>query len=231
MKKNLVLFDVDSTLIRVGNAAKKAMDAAYKEFLGHKKASINQIRYDGKTDKQIIMEVLALYDMARKKIESMLDEIAEYYLASLEENLKIETNFTIFPGVTVLLENLQNDDEIVLGLLTGNLERGARLKLSPFGFNKYFAFGAFGSDSIHRNKLVPFAVKRAEKLFGKKFSGKEIVIIGDSIHDINCGKPYGAKTIAVATGFTSIKELKQHNPDYVFSDLSDTKSVINAIKS
>jgi phosphoglycolate phosphatase-like HAD superfamily hydrolase len=229
--KKLVLFDVDHTLVEVGTAARKAMDVAFLEFSENDDITIEDISFQGMTDKQIVVEVLKLGGFPEDEILPKVDEIIEIYLSRLESNLKSEDDLTIFPGVNELLEILESDNDVLTGLLTGNVERGARLKLSTFDLNKYFPFGAFGSDSMIRSELVPFALKRAKKFDHSDFTGKDIVIIGDSIHDVNCGKPYHAKSIAVATGSTSYDELLSHEPDYIFEDLTETERIIKAIKT
>jgi phosphoglycolate phosphatase-like HAD superfamily hydrolase len=120
-------------------------------------------------------------------------------------------------------------ENITLGLLTGNIEEGARIKLAPHDLNKYFSFGAFGSDAIERSELPAIAMQRANEPTGKIFCGCDVVIIGDSVHDVECGKGIGAKSIAVATGGTSPEELLLRKPNYFFEDLSESERVIAAI--
>ena len=119
------------------------------------------------------------------------------------------------------LNALRDDSRVTLGLLTGNIERGARLKLSGPAFNEYFSFGAFGSDSPHREELPPIAIARAKELSGHRFRGREVVIIGDSIYDVRCGAPHSATTIAIASGKTSAEALKAENPHHFFASAED----------
>ncbi len=118
---------------------------------------------------------------------------------------------------------------MTLGLLTGNLERGARLKLAPPDYNRYFPFGAFGSDSADRYTLPPVAVERALAHTGRRFSGKSIVIVGDSVHDVACGRDLGVRSVAVATGITSVERLGAEGPDALLADFSDTGRALEAI--
>ena len=118
---------------------------------------------------------------------------------------------------------------MTLGLLTGNLERGARLKLEPPDFNRYFPFGAFGSDSADRYRLPAIAVARAKERTGRAFTGKSVVVVGDSVHDVGCGRSLGVRSVAVATGITSTERLAAEKPDALMADFSDTKRALEAI--
>ena len=133
------------------------------------------------------------------------------------------------PGISALLAELARDPRVTLALLTGNLERGARLKLAPPDYNRYFPFGAFGSDSADRYALPRIAVDRAREHTGRLFEGKSVVIVGDSIHDVACGRALGVRSVAVATGITSPERLAAENPDALRMDFSDTRSAIEAI--
>ena len=125
------------------------------------------------------------------------------------------------------LDDMNNT--VYLGLLTGNIEQGARIKLSPFDINKYFPFGSFGSDAFYRNELPAIAVKRAKELYGIDFKGKNIVIIGDTVFDVECGRQYNAKTIAVVRRPEKLQEVKKSNPDYFCTGFQDTETMIKAI--
>jgi phosphoglycolate phosphatase len=118
---------------------------------------------------------------------------------------------------------------VTLGLLTGNLERGARLKLAPPDYNRYFPFGAFGSDSADRYALPPIAVNRALERTGRRFEGKSIVIVGDSVHDVACGRSLGVRAVAVATGPTRPERLAAEGPDAILESFADTSAAVGAI--
>jgi phosphoglycolate phosphatase-like HAD superfamily hydrolase len=130
-----------------------------------------------------------------------------------------------------LLESLSNNLSVHVGLLTGNVEFTAWKKLEKAGLHQYFSFGAFGNESKVRSDLVGIALERAKEKLGIAFAGREAVIIGDSVHDVKCGKGYGARSIAVATGFHSKEELLRAEPDVLFDDLSDYRAVIQVILS
>ena len=128
-----------------------------------------------------------------------------------------------------ILERLASDSRVTLGLLTGNLEPGARLKLAPPDYNRYFPFGAFGSDSADRYRLPRLAVERALAHTGRRYEGKSVVIVGDSVHDVACGRSIGVRSVAVATGITSVERLAAEEPDAVFADFTDTERAAEAI--
>jgi phosphoglycolate phosphatase-like HAD superfamily hydrolase len=134
------------------------------------------------------------------------------------------------PGVHPLLDRLEAEEGVVLGLLTGNLAAGAALKLKSAGFDPgRFRVGAYGSDAAHRPELPPIAARRAEPYFGRVPSGQEVVIIGDTPADLACGECIAARAVGVATGAYSVSELAACSPHAVFEDLSDTERVIEAI--
>jgi len=135
----------------------------------------------------------------------------------------------LLPGVLELLERLKSRKHLVLALLTGNVSRGAQLKLEHYGVWHFFEFGAFADDHQDRNQLGPFARARANEKHGRQFSAAEIDVIGDTPRDIACGKALGARTIAVATGTWSRADLAKHQPDFLIDDLSDVNSLINAL--
>jgi phosphoglycolate phosphatase-like HAD superfamily hydrolase len=161
-------------------------------------------------------------------VEEAMPHLWELYLAGLARNATPE-RVQVMPGIRELLRELQAHDEIVLALLTGNIEPGARLKLGGAALNDYFPFGAFGSDSADRTRLPPFAMQRATEHLGREFRGADVVIIGDSIYDVRCGVPYQATTIAVASGKTPAETLRGENPTHFFETLQDVDRVMGAI--
>jgi phosphoglycolate phosphatase-like HAD superfamily hydrolase len=133
------------------------------------------------------------------------------------------------PGMPHLLEVLTTQEHVLLGLLTGNVVRGAQLKLEAFGIWQYFRLGAYGSDASDRNALVPVARARARALLGYDVAPAQIVVIGDTPRDIRCAQVHGAQVVAVATGSYSVDELQQHQPDHCFSDLGDIHTVLDVL--
>lgn len=189
------------------------------------------IPMSGKTDPQILTEILRASGWGDAKIEAKMDELLEIYLGILEQEIAASRYYIIHTGIPELLNDLHERSDTYLGLLTGNVERGARMKLNRFQLNHYFPMGAYGSDSPNRMDLPAIAANRAHKHFNISFVPREIVIIGDAVNDVLCAKGYGAKSIAVNTGRTSWEDLERHAPDFLFKNLSDTNTVVQAIFS
>lgn len=227
----LVLWDIDGTLLSAGRVARDAILLSLKTSYGWNSTPDHEDRgkfdFSGKTDPQIVRE-LVMEDVGRERFESGLPQALEIYLAELERQIKPDT-VVPKPGVPELLERLAADPRVTLGLLTGNLERGARIKLTPPGFNRYFPFGAFGSDSADRYQLPSVAVERALAQTGRRFEGKAVVVVGDSIHDVACGRSIGVRAVAVATGITSTARLAAEEPDALFESFADTEKAFAAI--
>ena len=228
MSRRLVLFDIDGTLLTAAGAGRTAVARAMEEVYGPV-GSLADHPFGGKTDPQIAFEVLGPLGWSMAAIEAGLPTMFERYLTYLEEELPRSPRARLMPGVHPLLDRLAERPEVTLGLLTGNLARGAAIKLAHFGLEGRFSFGAFGSDDGDRHRLPAIAVARAEAQSGHRHQGKEIVIIGDTEHDIACGRALGVLALAVATGPFGVKALEAHGPDHVFADLSDTDAVLRAI--
>jgi phosphoglycolate phosphatase-like HAD superfamily hydrolase len=223
----LILFDIDGTLLTDRGASRAAFAEALLATYGYDR---DLARYDfsGRTDPQIAHMVLRDAGFDREAVESRLPQLWEVYLAGLARNATPERVQTM-PGIPQLVSALHERDDVVLALLTGNIEPGARLKLGGAALNDYFPFGAFGSDSADRTELPPFAVRRASERLGHHFRGRDVVIIGDSIYDVRCGVPYDATTIAVASGKTPADLLRAENPTYFFENAADVDAVIEAM--
>jgi phosphoglycolate phosphatase-like HAD superfamily hydrolase len=222
----LVLFDVDGTLLSAGRAARESILAALAEVLGWEGSSDGN-DFSGKTDPQILRE-LVMDSVSRPRFDAALDSILDRYVEELSRRLSPEA-VVVKPGVAALLDRLADEPRVTLGLLTGNIERGARLKLEPAGLNRYFPFGAFGDDSADRYCLPSIALARAREETGRDFDGPSVVIIGDSVHDVACGRSLGARAIAVATGPTPAEKLQAEWPDALFADFSDVEAAREAI--
>jgi phosphoglycolate phosphatase len=223
----LVLFDIDGTLLTDRGASREAFGEALREVYAYD-GDLSRYDFSGRTDPQITHMVLNDAGFSREEIDAKLTGLWEIYLGGLARNATPE-RVRVMPGMRQLVAALHEHDDVVLALLTGNIERGARLKLGGAGLNEYFPFGAFGSDSADRTELPPVAIRRASHHLGKHFQGSDVVIIGDSIYDVRCGVPYDATTIAVASGKTPADVLRAENPRYFFDDASDVSAVLDAI--
>lgn len=224
----LVLFDIDGTLITDRGAAREAFADALGAVFGYE-GDLGRYDFSGRTDPQITFMVLRDAGFPDATIEAELPRLWEVYLDGLARNTARPDQVRVLAGIPELLERLREHDGVTLALLTGNIERGARLKLGGAALNGWFPFGAFGSDSMHREELPPIAVQRALEVCGKRFTGAEVVIIGDSIYDVRCGVPHDATTIAVASGKTSLERLVAENPTHSFEDARDTDRMLRAI--
>ncbi|MNS51196.1 Phosphoglycolate phosphatase [compost metagenome] len=224
----LILFDIDGTLMGAAGAGRRALKVAMERTFGPM-PHLDGWTFAGKTDPQIYRELLAPRGLDEAVLASKMDAVLEEYLTHLETEMAASPACHLKPGIEPLLTALAETEGVTLGLLTGNLERGARMKLDRFGIHHHFKLGAYGSDHAHRPELPPIAVKRAEALTGRKFFGKEIVIIGDTEHDVKCGAALGVKAIAVATGQYTVDELAPHGADHLFADLSETDRVLAAL--
>ena len=222
----LILFDIDGTLLSAGRAARESVLAALTEVYGWS-GTADSHDFSGKTDPQIIRELIR-EAVGDDRCEAELRRALDRYLEELSGRLSPES-VVPKPGIPRLLERLAAEPSVTLALLTGNLERGARLKLEPPGFNAYFPFGAFGSDSADRYELPAIAIERARERTGRTFAGKSVVVIGDSVHDVACGRSLGVRSIAVATGPTRPERLAAERPDALFESFADVERAAEVI--
>ena len=223
----LVLFDIDGTLLTDCGASREAFGDALTAVYGYD-GDLSRYDFSGRTDPQIAHMVLRDAGFAATDIDARITDLWDLYLAGLARNATPD-RVRVMPGIRELVSALHEHDDVALALLTGNIERGARLKLGGALLNDYFTFGAFGSDSADRTELPPIAVRRANEQLGMQFEGSDVVIIGDSIYDVRCGIPYEATTIAVASGKTHPDLLRAENPTFFFEDAADVEAVLSAI--
>lgn len=217
----LVLFDIDGTLIDSGGAGVRALDLAMKDLFAIENA-FEGISMAGRTDSQIIREGLLKHAISA---DGTIDAVIHAYLRYLSREI-LNDRKHVKPGIYETLRVLQTLENLTTGLLTGNLEKGARIKLEPFGLNEYFPSGAFGSDDEDRNNLLPIAVKRFEKLFHREFEINGCIIVGDTPRDVECAHSHGAMCIGVATGPYSYDDLLEAGADHVVHDLTDQTAVL-----
>lgn len=223
--QRLLLFDIDGTLIHSGGAGVQALKSAFKERFGADD-DLNDIEIAGMTDSGIVVSILNKHKIAatNENVSAFLDSYVHFLSLELPRR-----KGNLLPGVLKLLEKLKSRRHVVLALLTGNVSRGARLKLEHYGVWHFFAFGAFADDHRDRNQLGRVARARAKEKHGREFAASEIDVIGDTPRDIACGKALGARTVAVATGRWSREELAKYEPDVLIDDLSDVQTIINTL--
>jgi phosphoglycolate phosphatase len=220
----LILFDIDGTLIDSGGAGVRSLNLAMDELFSLDNA-FQGISMAGKTDTQIIKEGLIKYDLLP---DGSVGAVINAYLKHLKREIQNDRKH-VKPGIYEVLDELKDIRDSGLGLLTGNLEAGARIKLEPFMLNGYFPTGAFGSDDEDRNNLLPIAVKRFEELFHKRIEINSCIIVGDTPRDVECAHIYEAICIGVATGPYSYDDLLEAGADYVIQDLSENQTLLDLL--
>jgi phosphoglycolate phosphatase-like HAD superfamily hydrolase len=225
----VVLFDIDGTLLRAHGAGARSIARALHEVFGTTGPADH--RFDGKTDPQIVRELMTHAGVADEAIDAGMDAVLARYLELLEVELRDTAHVELLPGVPALLDAVEADDVLVAGLLTGNVAAGAAMKLRAAGIDpSRFEIGAFGSDHHHRPALPPVALARARARYGASFDGSRLVIVGDTPNDLTCGRGVGARAIGVETGRYTAPELLPYEPVAVFADLRDTAAVVRALR-
>lgn len=227
----LVLLDIDGTLLWTDGAGRRAIHDALMEIFGSTGPADHW--FDGKTDRQIVRELMRLDGHDDAWIDARMDALLDRYATNLARELSHPDHPPhLYGGVEALLDALEARDDVVLGLLTGNLEVGAMGKLRAVGIDPArFRVGAYGSDHEHRPELPAIAQRRACERLGLDLLGEDIVVVGDTPADIACGRAIGARAIGVATGRYTVDELAAHGAAAVFADLTDTAAVVAAIVS
>lgn len=225
----IVLFDIDGTLLMSGGAGRRSMERALTEVFGSPGSS--EYHYGGKTDRQIVRDLMRREGFTDEAIDAQMNQLLESYVAGLATELDSGSRtMLVLDGVLELLDALDREDRVVVGLLTGNIESGARAKLTAAGIDPArFRVNAFGSDHELRPELPAVAQRRASELLGVDVRGNRLVIIGDTPADIQCGEAIGARAIAVATGGYTVDQLAAYEPYALFESLADTGAVLSSI--
>lgn len=225
----VVLFDIDGTLLASGGVGRRSMEAALLAHFGT--IGPTHYRYDGKTDRQIVRESMRHAGFTDAEIDARMAALLADYLSRLEHTVSVtDHGVRTHLGVPALLDALEARNDVLLGLLTGNISPGASLKLRAAGLAPArFRVGAFGSDHEQRPELPAIALTRAEALLGHKLRGNQLVIVGDTPADIECGRGIGARAVAVATGHYSVTDLEAHSPHSAHEDFTDLEASLAAI--
>jgi phosphoglycolate phosphatase len=225
--KRLVLFDIDGTLLSTGQAARTTFASALRDVYGTS-GDVEGYAFEGRLDPLIVADLMRAAGVTDETIAARRADALALYLERLEAALR-ERPPVLKPGVLALLDALEKVPGLVLALLTGNVERGARLKLSFAGIWHRFAFGVWGDDASCREELGPVALTRARPATGLFFAGSECVVVGDSRHDVACGLSFGARAVAVGTGRTALPALAAAGAHALLADFSDTPRALEAI--
>lgn len=213
----LLLFDIDGTLLKPIHSGRGHIESVLKDLCG-RSISTRGVSFSGRTDPQILEDTLLLAGYDPEEINRLIPLALKRYIAHATY---LPDEVEPSDGVVDLLAYLHASDEVQLALLTGNVRVTAYRKLAAVDLDNLFPFGAFGCDHANRSQLPAIATARALDYCGKKFEGHDVVIIGDSTHDVTCGRGIGALSVAVATGYTSIQELKAVQPGVLLKDLTD----------
>ena len=221
----LFLFDVDGTLVTARGAGRRAMTRAFLSVFGAT-GPIEGYDFRGKTDPEIVRDLMGAVGLGPEEIAARLPAFYARYVEELSAEIGDGTQVSLMPGIDELIRRLAGHPGAVVGLLTGNIEAGARIKLAPTGLWRYFRVGAYGSDDADRSRLPTVAVRRAEALVGRRIPPEQVLVIGDTPLDIRCARAFGAVAVAVATGWHKAEQLAGFEPDYLFSDLSDVPGVL-----
>lgn len=224
----LLLFDVDGTLIKDLVGAKKVLTEAVT-YITDVPVDMTEHSFDGKTDPQNAYELLQLAEIPERESRSLVPTVIQTFLLKMEIKLA-DVKAELLPGIDKLLNILKEDSSVYLGLLTGNSERGAELKLQSTNLMNFFSFGAYGSDNPDRYALPQVAQSKAFDLFNIHFQPHQIAVIGDTVHDVGCANEFGAVSIAVLTGPSSHQIEGRVSPDLLFDDLLDTERFLQVIQ-
>jgi phosphoglycolate phosphatase-like HAD superfamily hydrolase len=213
----LVLFDIDGTLVHTGGAGIKAFARTFAtEFNAHD--GVEKINFAGRTDVNLVREFFGLHQIAATP--ENFRRFFDRYVFWLDQTVA-QNHGGACHGVEGFIDDLLAlPNPPALGLLTGNIRLGAEIKLRRYGLWEVFATGAFADDHEDRNQIAAAALARSRRVLGRPLRGDEVVVVGDTPHDIRCGRFIGAKILAVATGGARLEELKQHQPDWAVEDLT-----------
>jgi phosphoglycolate phosphatase-like HAD superfamily hydrolase len=223
---HVCLFDIDGTLLSSGGAGKAALEAALLEEFGLA-GLLGQVPYSGRTDRAIIRDLLRLH--AIDESATSLERLIEGYLRRLPDCLRRHQG-KVLPGIAALLEDLSGREQVAVGLLTGNLRAGARLKLGHYGLYHHFAFGGFGDQHWERDNVAHEALAAVRAHLDGNVVLDQVWVIGDTPLDVQCARAIGVRVAAVATGWHSREELAAARPDLLLTDLSDPRPLLELLR-
>ena len=214
----LLLFDIDQTLVNTGGAGLRALDRACQKLYGLQNA-MEGVRPHGKTDPAIVREILVKLG-SNSPQNGEITSVLEAYVSFLREEVHTSPTYRVLPGIVPLLNEMAKRPDVVLGLATGNVELGARIKLERAELNAFFAFGGFGSDSEDRTELVRKASEKADRKIGRTIPPSDVFVIGDTPLDVDAGNRAGFKTVGVATGSYTVDQLLAAGASFAVDDLA-----------
>jgi phosphoglycolate phosphatase len=224
----LFLFDIDGTLVTARGAGRLALQEALRQTYSTA-GDIDRYDFRGKTDPRIVFDLMRDAGLADDVIESRMSACFDAYTIELDRQIGDGSRVIVLPGIAEVVRALSTRDDALVGLLTGNIEAGARVKLRSTGLLPLFRVGAYGSDSMDRRRLPAIACERARHVAGRDFPFDRVTIIGDTPLDVECARACGAVAVAVATGFHPHADLAACAPDLLFTDFSDVAAALAAL--
>ncbi len=225
----LVLFDIDGTLLLSGGAGGRALSGAIAQTYTLPTGT-DGVRVDGKTDPQIVREILSHHGQEDRFTDEEVSSLFSIYLALLRQELMAGNDFLVLPGALELVRTLDRQENFLLGLATGNIEEGARLKLERAGLESFFAFGGFGSDAENRTDVIRIAMERGRQINALVIPEK-VFVVGDTPRDIVHAKEAGVCTLAVASGNYSLDALRSYLPDLAVASLQPIEPIVEFLSS
>ncbi len=232
MPPTLLLFDVDGTLVDAAGAGRRGIENAFRRVLGLDDVSkpSSRVRFDGKTDPVIIHDIAREAGLSEDVIRDRMPDLLDAYVEGLRDEMgRPDPRRRVMPGVPALLASAAAHPGARLGLLTGNIERGARVKLEPFGLNAYFPTGGFASDHPDRVEIARLAREKVCASAGVAVAPERVWVVGDTELDVACAHANGFRALAVVSGFVARERLVASHPDALFADLTDTAAVLAAV--
>ncbi len=224
-QKRLVLLDIDGTLLKAGGAGREAKSRAMLDVFGTD-GGVMTHPFGGKTDWRILSEVLEESGITVDEIGRRMPEYQQI-MARYMESLIDQFPVMALPGAMALVHTLRERSDIVLGIVSGNTQSTAPVKLRAAGFDPdWFPVGAFGSESVDRNDLSRMALDRANQLNGGGIAASEVLVVGDTPDDVRCARAIGAVAVGVLTGFAPAEEMLASGPDYLLDDLTTFFDVV-----
>ena len=232
MGPRAILFDIDGTLVDTDGAGRRALEQAFVEVfdLDSVDARASGVPFAGRTDPIIVRGLAGAWGIDPARLEAGRDALLQSYLRALTDEMRRPNpKRRALPGVCELIESLDDHPSARLGLLSGNIENGARIKLEPFGLNRFFPGGGFGSDHEDRSEMARLAVQKLSRHYGVRFDPAAVVVVGDTPHDVSSARANGFHAVAVDSGWASREELERSRPDVLLDDLTEGSRVLEAL--